>query len=137
MEILFSIDEINNVAKKTLLETKNKVILFHGKMGVGKTTLIKELTRELGVTDATSSPTFSLVNEYKSSNGEIIYHFDLYRLKSESEALDIGFDEYVYSGNRCFIEWPEKIPNLLPDHYTEIYIQLEQDGKRKLELINK
>lgn len=137
MEILFSIDEINNVVKKTLLETKNKVILFHGNMGVGKTTLIKELTRELGVTDATSSPTFSLVNEYKSSNGEIIYHFDLYRLKSESEALDIGFDEYVYSGNRCLIEWPEKISNLLPDHYTEIYIQLEQDGKRKLELINK
>lgn len=137
MEILFSIDEINNVAKKILLETTNKVILFHGNMGVGKTTLIKELTRELGVSDATSSPTFSLVNEYKSNDGEIIYHFDLYRLKSESEALDIGFDEYVYSGNRCFIEWPDKIPNLLPDHYSEIHIQLEQDGKRKLELINK
>ena len=137
MEILFSIDEINNVAKKILSETNEKVILFHGNMGVGKTTLIKELAKELGVNDATSSPTFSLVNEYKSTNGEMIYHFDLYRLKSESEALDFGFDEYVYSGNRCFIEWPDKIPNLLPDHYSEIYIQLELDGKRKLELINK
>lgn len=137
MEILFSIDEINNVAKKIISETNEKVILFHGNMGVGKTTLIKELAKELGVNDATSSPTFSLVNEYKSTNGEMIYHFDLYRLKSESEALDFGFDEYIYSGNRCFIEWPDKIPNLLPDHYTEIYIQLELDGKRKLELINK
>lgn len=137
MEILFSIDEINNVAKKIISETNEKVILFHGNMGVGKTTLIKELAKELGVNDATSSPTFSLVNEYKSTNGEMIYHFDLYRLKSESEALDFGFDEYVYSGNRCFIEWPDKIPNLLPDHYSEIYIQLELDGKRKLELINK
>lgn len=137
MEILFSIDEINNVAKKILSETNEKVILFHGNMGVGKTTLIKELAKELGVNDATSSPTFSLVNEYKSTNGEMIYHFDLYRLKSESEALDFGFDEYIYSGNRCFIEWPDKIPNLLPDHYSEIYIQLELDGKRKLELINK
>ncbi|HRG17748.1 MAG TPA: tRNA (adenosine(37)-N6)-threonylcarbamoyltransferase complex ATPase subunit type 1 TsaE [Flavobacterium lutivivi] len=137
MEILFSIDEINNVAKKIILETNEKVILFHGNMGVGKTTLIKELAKELGVNDATSSPTFSLVNEYKSTNGEMIYHFDLYRLKSESEALDFGFDEYIYSGNRCFIEWPDKIPNLLPDHYAEIYIQLELDGKRKLELINK
>ncbi|GGC87671.1 tRNA (adenosine(37)-N6)-threonylcarbamoyltransferase complex ATPase subunit type 1 TsaE [Flavobacterium lutivivi] len=137
MEILFSIDEINNVAKKIISETNEKVILFHGNMGVGKTTLIKELAKELGVNDATSSPTFSLVNEYKSTNGEMIYHFDLYRLKSESEALDFGFDEYIYSGNRCFIEWPDKIPNLLPDHYSEIYIQLELDGKRKLELINK
>ena len=134
MEILFSIDEINNVAKKILSETNEKVILFHGNMGVGKTTLIKELAKELGVNDATSSPTFSLVNEYKSTNGEMIYHFDLYRLKSESEALDFGFDEYIYSGNRCFIEWPDNFETLLPDHPIKIFIRKLEGESRVIEI---
>jgi tRNA threonylcarbamoyladenosine biosynthesis protein TsaE len=101
-------------------------------MGVGKTTFIKALAKELGVTDATSSPTFSLVNEYKTANGELLYHFDVYRLKSESEALDFGIDEYLYSGNWCFIEWSEKIPNLLPDDYSEITIKISDNGNRYL-----
>lgn len=132
MEITFSLDEIQSVAQKIIAENPQKVILFHGQMGAGKTTFIKALAKELGVNDATSSPTFSLVNEYKTANGELLYHFDVYRLKSESEALDFGIDEYLYSGNWCFIEWSEKIPNLLPDAYSEITIKISDNGNRNL-----
>ena len=132
MEILFSIEEIQQVAHKIISENPHKVILFHGEMGAGKTTVIKALAKELGVTQATSSPTFSLVNEYSTENNGVVYHFDVYRLKNESEALDFGIDDYLYSGNWCFIEWPEKIPNLLPDEYSEIFISVIPDGKRKI-----
>ena len=132
MEILFSIEEIQQVAHKIVSENPHKVILFHGEMGAGKTTVIKALAKELGVTQATSSPTFSLVNEYSTENNRLVYHFDVYRLKNESEALDFGIDDYLYSGNWCFIEWPEKIPNLLPDEYSEIFISVIPDGKRKI-----
>jgi tRNA threonylcarbamoyladenosine biosynthesis protein TsaE len=134
MEILFSIEEIQEVAHKIISENPKKVILFHGQMGAGKTTLIKALAKELGVTDATSSPTFSLVNEYKTGDSGYMYHFDVYRLKDETEALDFGIDDYLYSGNWCFIEWPEKIPNLLPDDYSEVFISILPDGKRKVVL---
>jgi tRNA threonylcarbamoyladenosine biosynthesis protein TsaE len=134
MEILFSIEEIQEVAHKIISENPRKVILFHGQMGAGKTTLIKALAKELGVTDATSSPTFSLVNEYKTGDSGYMYHFDVYRLKDETEALDFGIDDYLYSGNWCFIEWPEKIPNLLPDDYSEVFISILPDGKRKVVL---
>jgi tRNA threonylcarbamoyladenosine biosynthesis protein TsaE len=86
-------------------------------MGAGKTTFIKQLAKELGVMEATSSPTFSLVNEYQTNDNQIVYHFDFYRLKNETEALDMG-DEYLYSGNWCFIEWAENIPNLIPDSHS-------------------
>ncbi|MGL2964762.1 tRNA (adenosine(37)-N6)-threonylcarbamoyltransferase complex ATPase subunit type 1 TsaE [Flavobacterium sp. RSB2_4_14] len=132
MEIIFSIDEINDVAKKIISENPNKVILFHGSMGVGKTTLIKALSKELGVKDATSSPTFSLVNEYKIDNNNFVYHFDVYRLKSETEALDMGIDDYLYSGNWCFIEWAENIPNLIPEKHSTINLSQTVDGKRHL-----
>jgi tRNA threonylcarbamoyladenosine biosynthesis protein TsaE len=132
MEIIFSIDEIQEVANKIIVENPNKVILFHGKMGVGKTTLIKALAKELGVKDATSSPTFSLVNEYQIDRNQYVYHFDVYRLKNETEAMDMGIDEYLYSGNWCFIEWAEKIPNLLPEKYSEVTILLLPDEKRKV-----
>ncbi len=135
MEITFSLNEIQDVAQKIIAENPQKVILFHGQMGAGKTTLIKALAKELGVNDATSSPTFSLVNEYKTFNDNLLYHFDVYRLKTESEALDFGIDEYLYSGNWCFIEWPEKIPNLLPDKYSEITIAITSDGKRNLSMV--
>jgi tRNA threonylcarbamoyladenosine biosynthesis protein TsaE len=134
MEIIFSLDELKQVAKKVILEKPHKVILFHGIMGVGKTTLIKALAKELGVSDATSSPTFSIVNEYQADDNLMVYHFDMYRLKSEIEALDMGIEDYLYSGNWCFIEWAEKIPNLLPDDFTTINLTQTVDGKRHLRL---
>lgn len=134
MEAIFSLDEIDTIAKKILSENPQKVILFNGNMGVGKTTLIKALAKNLGVNDVTSSPTFSLVNEYQANNNELLFHFDVYRLKNETEALDMGIEEYLYSGNWCFIEWAEKIPNLIPNEHSIISIELLNDGKRKLTL---
>lgn len=134
MEIIFSVDELQEVAQKIIAEKPHKVIIFNGQMGVGKTTLIKALAKTLGVKDATSSPTFSLVNEYQADGGQYVYHFDVYRLKSEAEALDMGIDEYLYSGHWCFIEWAEKIPNLLPDNYSTIDLTTAPDGKRILRL---
>ena len=99
-------------------------------MGAGKTTLIKSLCVELGCNDVITSPTFSIVNEYAGPNK--IYHFDFYRLKNQNEALDIGCEEYFYSGSYCFIEWPEKIPDLLPDNYVRVTIEQQADNLRKI-----
>lgn len=134
MTITFSIDQLERVAQQILEQNPNKVILFNGEMGVGKTTLIKQLCKTLGVTEATSSPTFSLVNEYQTPNNQIVYHFDFYRLNKETEALDMGVDDYLYSGNWCFIEWSEKIKNLIPEKHTTITIELLSNGERLLEL---
>ena len=134
MNVTFSLDQLEEVAQKIIAEKPNKVILFHGEMGVGKTTLIKQLCKTVGVTDATSSPTFSLVNEYQTVKNQTVYHFDFYRLNSETEAMDMGIDDYLYSGNLCFIEWAEKIPNLIPEAHSVITIELLADGKRSLEL---
>ena len=135
MNIVFSLDQIKEVAKQILVQNPKKIILFNGEMGVGKTTLIKQLCKSLGVEDATSSPTFSLVNEYYTSNNQIVYHFDFYRLNKETEALDMGVDDYLYSGNWCFIEWSEKIASLIPEEHSTVTISLLSDGKRELELI--
>ncbi len=132
MKFNFSLSEINEVALKIIALNPNKVILFNGEMGVGKTTFIKELAKVLGVTEPTSSPTFSLVNEYQTINNQLVYHFDVYRLKQESEALDMGIDEYLYSGNWCFIEWAEKIPNLIPQQHSVIDIKLLPNNEREL-----
>jgi tRNA threonylcarbamoyladenosine biosynthesis protein TsaE len=134
MEITFSLDEINEVAQQIVAQNPNKVILFHGEMGVGKTTLIKALAATLGVIGATSSPTFSIVNEYQTINNQVVYHFDFYRLKLETEALDMGADEYFYSGHWCFIEWAEKIPNLIPELHSVITLVALEDGKRTLSI---
>ena len=136
MELEFSIEAIDNVVKKVLSANPNKVILFNGEMGVGKTTFIKALCKALKVQEATSSPTFSLVNEYHAENGDLIYHFDVYRLKNESEAYDMGMDEYLYSGAWNFIEWAEKIPSLIPDEHSVIDFKTLVDGKRQLVLTN-
>lgn len=136
MELIFSIEKIEEAAKNVLVASPRKVILFNGEMGVGKTTFIKSLCAALGVQEATSSPTFSLVNEYETNKGELVYHFDVYRLKSESEAYDMGMDEYLYSGAWNFIEWAEKIPSLIPDEYSVIDLTKLADGTRKLILTN-
>jgi tRNA threonylcarbamoyladenosine biosynthesis protein TsaE len=109
-----------------------KVWLFHGEMGSGKTTLIKEICRIKGVTEVMSSPTFSIVNEYPSPESGKIYHFDFYRIKNELEAIDIGTEEYFYSGYPCLIEWPEKIPSLIPASFAEVTIQVETNTKRTI-----
>ena len=132
MKITFSLEQIDEVASQLLVANPNKVILFHGEMGVGKTTLIKALAKTLGVKDVTSSPTFSLVNEYQTSENRLLYHFDVYRLKNESEAYDMGIEDYLYSGNWCFIEWAEKIPNLIPEQHSVIELKLTADGKREV-----
>ncbi|GGA72113.1 tRNA (adenosine(37)-N6)-threonylcarbamoyltransferase complex ATPase subunit type 1 TsaE [Flavobacterium palustre] len=134
MEITFSLDEIGNVAELIVAAQPNKILLFNGEMGAGKTTFIKQLCKTLGVTDATSSPTFSLVNEYEAANNQLIYHFDFYRLKNETEALDMGVDDYLYSGNWCFIEWAENIASLIPETHSTITIEVLSDGKRLLKL---
>ena len=134
MTINFSLDQIEAVAKQIISKNPHKVILFHGEMGAGKTTLIKQLCAILGVSGATNSPTFSLVNEYETDNNQLIYHFDFYRLNNETEALDMGIDDYLYSGNWCFIEWAEKIPNLIPETHSVITISPLTDGTRSLTL---
>jgi len=112
---------------------ENRVILFFAPMGAGKTTLIKELCKQLGVYDQAASPTFSIVNEYASPSGPI-YHFDFYRLKEEQEAFDLGYEDYFFSGQYCFIEWPEKIPNLLPEDVISISISVAADDIRKIQI---
>ncbi|MBE8724630.1 tRNA (adenosine(37)-N6)-threonylcarbamoyltransferase complex ATPase subunit type 1 TsaE [Flavobacterium hungaricum] len=134
MTITFTLDQIQETAEQILAQNPSKIILFNGEMGVGKTTLIKQLCKSLGITDATSSPTFSLVNEYQIPNGKKVYHFDFYRIKQETEALDMGVDDYLYSGNWCFIEWSEKIESLIPEEHSTISIELLEDGKRELKL---
>ena len=134
MTVKFELSEINKIASQILEQNPHKVIVFNGNMGAGKTTFINALCRNLGVLGNTSSPTFSLVNEYQGTT-DIIYHFDVYRLKTESEALDFGIEEYLYSGNWCFVEWSEKIPNLLPKQYSTITIAETKNGLRTLTLI--
>lgn len=128
-----NIGQLSDVARK-LLNTfpEERFFAFFGKMGVGKTTLIKEICAALGVEDTVCSPTFAIVNEYSAGNGEPVYHFDFYRLKSVAEAYDIGYEEYFYSGCYCFTEWTEKIEELLPEYYVRVDLE-EQDGKRILQ----
>ena len=110
------------------------IICLSGDMGAGKTTFINLLSKSLGVVDETSSPTFSIVNEYHTHLGEVVYHFDFYRLKSEMEAYDLGYEDYLYSGNVCLIEWPEKIPSILPDDAVEFHINGMGD-KRDIKIV--
>ncbi|MCF0211690.1 MAG: tRNA (adenosine(37)-N6)-threonylcarbamoyltransferase complex ATPase subunit type 1 TsaE [Bacteroidales bacterium] len=125
-------DQLPSVAQQLLEAFPNeRFYAFFGKMGVGKTTLIKELCHHLGVEDNVCSPTFAIINEYLSSEGEPVYHFDFYRLKSMDEAYDLGYEEYFYSGCYCFTEWTEKIEPLLPENYLRIDIE-EQEGIRTL-----
>ena len=132
MEIkIKSLDNIREAAKAFLdgMGT-GKVFAFYGKMGAGKTTFIKAICEELGVTDVITSPTFALVNEYTAADGSPIYHFDFYRIKKLDEVYDMGYEEYFFSGNPCFIEWPEKIEPLLPDDTVCVTLTEQEDGTR-------
>lgn len=130
--LLKSLADLDKAASEIITFAANqKTFLFYGDMGAGKTTLIRSLCKQLGTSDNVASPTFSIVNEYKTTK-ESIYHFDFYRLKTQTEALDMGFEEYLYSGNYCFIEWPEKIPDLLPLHYISIKISVESNNERQI-----
>ena len=132
----YSLEELPAIAKEIIKTSKQKVLLFYGEMGVGKTTLIKEIVKQLGSLDTVSSPTFSLVNEYHTTNGEKIYHFDFYRINNENEALDIGVEEYFYSDSWCLVEWPDKVENLVPLNSVTITITSNSDQLRTLELRN-
>jgi tRNA threonylcarbamoyladenosine biosynthesis protein TsaE len=124
---VMNIDQLPDLAAALLKNfPQQRVFLLNGEMGSGKTTFIKELCKALGVTSHMSSPTYSIVNEYASAKG-LVYHFDLYRLKNINECMDIGFEEYVHSGNYCFIEWPEIALPLLPEQYLEITIKVENE----------
>ena len=108
------------------------VVAFYGEMGAGKTTLIRALCEHLGVEDDVNSPTFSIVNEYRTGSGETIYHFDFYRIDKPEEAMDFGVEEYFYGGNRCLVEWPEQIERLLPEETDRVYIRVCADGSREI-----
>ncbi len=122
-------DELKPIASALIEYHKDKrIFAFHGEMGAGKTTFIKSICEILKVTDTVSSPTFAIVNEYLTSNSGSVYHFDLYRIKSWTEMLEIGYEDYFYGGNYCLLEWPEKIVNLLPEETVHVDISVSADG---------
>lgn len=112
---------------------KNKIVALYGEMGAGKTTLIKEICRQLGCVDVATSPTFALVNEYFTKKGDPVYHFDFYRINDPEELYDIGYEDYISGESICFIEWPNQAEELIPPEALKIYLTIEPDGSRKLE----
>ena len=137
MEIkIEKLDNIREAAKQFIANIGDSTVFaFYGNMGAGKTTFVKAVCEELGVDDVITSPTFSIVNEYRSEQtGELIYHFDFYRVKKIEEVYDMGFEDYFYSGALCFIEWPELCEEVLPDNTVKVYIKEEPDGSRTVTL---
>ncbi len=131
--IINGLSHIEDAAREFLSKKGDTpVIALYGEMGAGKTTFTKSLCKVLGVLDGVNSPTFTLINEYRTSDGETIYHFDFYRINKLEEAFDIGFEEFVESGNLCIIEWPEKIEQILPPDTLRVKISVLDDGKREL-----
>ena len=139
MEIkIQSLEHIHEAAREFIAAMgDNTVFALYGKMGAGKTTFIKALCQELGVEDVVTSPTFAVINEYRSDiAGELIYHFDFYRIKKLEEVYDMGYEDYFYSGALCFIEWPELVEELLPGNTIKVTIEELEDGSRKLKMEN-
>ncbi len=137
MEIaLNSLNQIHEAARTFISAMADRTVFaFYGKMGVGKTTFIKALCEELGVTDVINSPTFAIVNEYRSdTTGELIYHFDFYRINKIEEVFDFGYEDYLYSGALCLIEWPELIEELLPADAVKVRLEEQEDGTRVITL---
>ncbi|WP_167610507.1 tRNA (adenosine(37)-N6)-threonylcarbamoyltransferase complex ATPase subunit type 1 TsaE [Maribellus sediminis] len=126
-----SLSELQGVAKELISEfQEERVFAFYGKMGAGKTTFIQSVCRALGSGDNVTSPTFALINEYNTADMESIFHFDFYRIKELEEAFDLGYEDYIYSGSYCLIEWPEMIDPLLPDTIVEVKIEVQEDESR-------
>jgi tRNA threonylcarbamoyladenosine biosynthesis protein TsaE len=133
MDKVFGLQDLDAISKDIIRSAQGlPVWVINGEMGAGKTTLAKSICRELSVTEVVSSPTFSIINEYKTAEGKSIFHFDFYRLKSEVEAFDIGVNEYFESGSICLVEWAEKIPSLIPEHYFEITLQINDLTSRAI-----
>ncbi len=128
-----SLDRIEEAAAEFAKEfEKHRVIAFHGKMGAGKTTFIKALCNHLKVVDNVTSPTFALINEYRTESEDVVFHFDFYRIENIEEAMDLGYEDYFYSNNLCFIEWPEKVESLMPETYLKAEIVEVEDGSREV-----
>ncbi|MGL5729700.1 MAG: tRNA (adenosine(37)-N6)-threonylcarbamoyltransferase complex ATPase subunit type 1 TsaE [Bacteroidales bacterium] len=129
-----NLDAIHDTAREFIRERGDSTVFaFHGEMGAGKTTFIKALCEVLGVEDVINSPTFAIINEYRSDlTGELIYHFDFYRINKIEEAYDFGYEDYFFSGSLCFIEWPEKVEELLPGDVVDVYISENEDGTRSI-----
>lgn len=133
MQKVFTLDQLPEVAEAFIESIgSRRIFAFEGEMGAGKTTFITEVCRRLGASDDSGSPTFSIVNEYRSSKGEPIYHFDFYRLESPEEALDMGAEEYFYSGYLCLMEWPDRIGTLLPEETVTVTLRELPDGRREI-----
>ncbi len=134
MQKTYSLSEIDAIAEDLLPHINEKIILVEGEMGVGKTTMIKALCKALKCPDVVSSPTFSLINEYRSAENKPLYHFDCYRIENEEEAYDFGAEEYLYSGHLCFIEWAENIASLLPKKHKRLSLEKIDATHRKITL---
>ena len=135
MEYVFNLANINKASKLVIDNIKTTVVRIDGKMGAGKTKIISNICMQLGVKEVITSPTFSLINTYQSTNGPI-YHFDFYRLQNSNEALDIGIEEYLESGNVCFLEWAEKIEDHLPLNYDHYILKVLNDNTRRIFSLN-
>lgn len=135
MEIVYTLNELESVAKQLIDNVTSKTLLLYGNMGVGKTTLVKAIVKQLGSKDDVNSPTFSIVNEYKLIDS-LIYHFDLYRINDIEEAYNFGIEDYLYSNNWSIIEWPDIVKDILPDRFNRIDLTLNDDKTRTLKLNN-
>lgn len=132
------LEKLPQIAKEIIDQYNNeRIFAFFGEMGAGKTTLIKEICSYLKVQDIVCSPTFAIINEYHTLDDENVFHFDFYRLKTEKEAFDIGYEDYFYSGNYCFIEWPEKITELLPHNYVKVQINENENHESRVIICEK
>ena len=135
MVVDFALQEIDQAAMQLIAAAAGrKIFAFHGEMGAGKTTLIHAICQQLNIKDAVGSPTFSIINEYRTGSGEIVYHLDLYRLKDETEAIAAGVEDCLYAGNMCLVEWPEKAPGLFPDDTVHCYLKSTGHNHRKLQI---
>ena len=133
MESIYGLNDIESAAGRFIeLTDGHSIFAFHGNLGAGKTTFIQAVCRKLGVKENVSSPTFSIINQYQTANNKTIFHIDLYRIKDIGEAINAGVEECIYSGDLCFIEWPEKIPSLLPAGIVNVFIEPVSDTERKL-----